>query len=76
MTVELLTKENCIQCSATKRALDKAGISYTERDVVEDEAALAEALALGYMAAPVVIVNGGAEHWSGFRPERIASLVA
>jgi glutaredoxin-like protein NrdH len=31
-------------------------------------------MALGYLQAPVVEVNG--EHWSGFRPERIQSLVA
>jgi len=29
---------------------------------------------LGYMQAPVVVTDDG--HWSGFRPDKIASLAA
>lgn len=76
MTVTVLSKPNCVQCAATTRKLDALGIDYTKRDVTEDSAAFDLAVSLGYMAAPVVIVDGTDEHWAGFRPERIAALVA
>jgi len=72
--VTVLSKPSCVQCTATERALTKQGTKYTKIDMTEDPAALELAKSLGYMAAPVVIV--GEEHWSGFRPERIAALAA
>jgi glutaredoxin-like protein NrdH len=76
MTITLLSKNACVQCSATKRALDKAGLEYTEINVTENEEAYDRAISLGHMAAPVVIVEETGENWAGFRPEKIASLVA
>ena len=32
MTITVYTKPNCVQCKATFRALDKAGIDYTAVD--------------------------------------------
>lgn len=76
MTVVVLSKPagTCPQCTATLRTLDKLGIEYVKRDVTEDEAALELAFSLGYQSAPVVIA--GDDHWSGFRPEKLAALVA
>ena len=37
-----------------------------------DDSARDYVMALGYLQAPVVEVDG--EHWSGFRPDRIRSL--
>ena len=48
--------------------------AYTLVDISMDDEARDYVLALGYLQAPVVEANG--EHWSGFRPERIRSLVA
>lgn len=76
MTVTVLSKPNCVQCVATTRTLDKMGIEYTKRDVTEDSDAFDLAIGLGYMAAPVVIVDGTDNHWAGFNPEKIAALVA
>lgn len=36
MTVTIYTKPACMQCNATHRALDKAGIDYTTVDITED----------------------------------------
>lgn len=72
----LYTKPGCVQCTATYRAMDDAGIEYDVVDVAEDDEALARIKALGYMAAPVVIAAGGRDHWSGFRPDKIATLQA
>lgn len=74
MAITVYTKPACMQCNATKKALDRAGLDYTLVDISLDEEARDYVLALGYLQAPVVEVGG--EHWSGFRPERIRALVA
>ncbi|WP_018296176.1 glutaredoxin-like protein NrdH [Corynebacterium lubricantis] len=73
MSITVYTKPACVQCTATKKALDKAGLEYNLVDISLDESARDYVLALGYLQAPVVEVDG--EHWSGFRPERIRTLV-
>ena len=72
MSITLYTKPACVQCNATKKALDRAGLEYTSVDVTLDEEARDYVMALGYVQAPVVEANG--EHWSGLRPERIKAL--
>lgn len=64
----------CMQCTATKRELDRRGIAYTSVDLTEDAAAMEKVRALGYAQAPVVIA--GDDHWAGFRPDKIAALDA
>ncbi|GAA5229130.1 glutaredoxin-like protein NrdH [Paeniglutamicibacter antarcticus] len=72
MTVTVYTKPACVQCNATYRALDKKGIVYQSVDISQDPAALERVRALGHMQAPVVITD--ADHWSGFRPDKIDEL--
>lgn len=72
MTVTVYTKPACVQCNATYRALDKKGITYKSVDISADPAALEHVLSLGYQQAPVVITD--ADHWSGFRPDKIEEL--
>lgn len=79
MTVEVYSKPACPQCNATHKALDKLKLAHPDLDVVHvdltlDPAAAAMVKELGYSSAPVVIA--GADHWSGFRPDRIAKLAA
>ena len=72
-TVTVYTKPACVQCTATKRALDKSGVAYTLVDIT-DPAARDHVIALGYRQAPVVVA--GDTHWSGFRPDMIKALAA
>ena len=72
MAITVYSKPNCVQCSATYRALDKAGLVYRTVDVALDVEALEQVRALGYAQAPVVMA--GEDHWSGFRPDRIKAL--
>jgi glutaredoxin-like protein NrdH len=72
MTVTIYSKPNCPQCTATYRALDKKNIEYTIVDLTQNPKAFEMVQSLGYLQAPVVIVNGS--HWSGFRPDKIATL--
>lgn len=74
MSITVFSKPNCVQCSATYRALDKHGLEYTVVDISIDPEALDTVKALGYQQAPVVFANG--DHWSGFRPDKIKVLVA
>lgn len=73
-TVTVYTKPNCVQCNATFKALDKAGIPHTKVDVTENAEALEYVTSLGYLQAPVVVA--GDDHWSGFSPDRIKKLAA
>lgn len=72
MTITVYSKPSCVQCAATKRALDRSGLDYREVDLSTDADALAAVKELGYLQAPVVVV--GDDHWSGFQPGRIAEL--
>ncbi|MFD4294562.1 glutaredoxin-like protein NrdH [Rhodococcus sp. NPDC058505] len=74
MSITVYTKPACVQCNATYRALDKAGVEYSVIDISEDAEARDYVMALGYLQAPVVVA--GDDHWSGFRPDRIKSLTA
>ncbi|ERI35396.1 hypothetical protein M707_21955 [Arthrobacter sp. AK-YN10] len=75
MTIQVftITDENgrdCSNCTATKRAMDKQGISYEAREMT---AAEREAFkAAGLLSAPVVVTDQ--ETWAGFRPDKILSL--
>lgn len=67
----------CMACRMTKRAMDKAGITYTEVDLTtQPEAHTYLTDELGYSEAPVCIVEDGTDqhHWSGFRPDAIKNL--
>ncbi|ONM49227.1 glutaredoxin-like protein NrdH [Nocardia donostiensis] len=72
MTVTVYTKPACVQCNATYKALDKAGVEYQVVDISQNDEARDYVMALGYLQAPVVVA--GDVHWSGFRPDRIKSL--
>ena len=63
-----------MQCNATYKALDKAGLPYEVVDITEDAAARDYVMSLGYLQAPVVVA--GDEHWSGFRPDRVKAVAA
>jgi glutaredoxin-like protein NrdH len=61
-----------MQCRATIRALEHAGLNFIEVDVTTDTQARDFVMSLGYLHAPVVVT--GSAHWSGFRPDRITEL--
>lgn len=71
-TVTVYSKPACVQCNATYGALDKKGIKYEVVDISQNAEALEYVRTLGYMQAPVVVTDQ--DHWSGFRPDKIAIL--
>jgi len=58
---------------ATQKELERKGIEFEYIDITKDEIANATVVGLGYMSVPVVIDDNG-NHWSGFRPDKIAGL--
>jgi glutaredoxin-like protein NrdH len=73
-TITVYTKPACVQCKAVFRTLDKMGAEYVRVDISTDSEAREYVMALGYLQTPVVYV-GPDNHHSGFRPDRLHSLV-
>lgn len=73
-TITVYSKPSCVQCTATYRAMDKLGMDYEIIDLVTDEQALLDVMALGHQQAPVVV--DGDQHWGGFRPDLIKAAAA
>lgn len=70
--VKLYSRPGCVQCAATEKILNKLGIDYTKvhvNDMIAEE--LREE---GFTALPVVHTPAGM--WSGFRPDKLATLAA
>lgn len=70
--VTVYSLPNCVQCDSTKRLLTRNEVSFNEVDLSQDSEAAAMVRELGYNAAPVVMA--GEDHWSGFRPDKLATL--
>lgn len=74
--VTVWTKPSCVQCTAVKRRLTKAGVPFTERDLTAEENAsdLEYFQKLGYRTAPIT------EHqkvaFPGFIPAEIDRVIA
>jgi len=70
--VTVYTLPACVQCDSTKRLLTRNSVEYQEIDLSKDADAMAMVRELGYSAAPIVMA--GEDHWSGFRPDKLATL--
>ena len=71
--IKVFSRPRCVQCNATYKKLDEAGITYEKVDASQSAEATDFVKSLGYMEAPVVYVNEFT-HWSGFRPDLIQKL--
>ncbi|MFS2221937.1 glutaredoxin-like protein NrdH [Pantoea sp. B65] len=72
MRIIIYTKDNCVQCNATKNAMDKKGLDYQLVNLDSEPAAVETLKSLGYRQLPVVMAAD--QHWSGFRPDKISAL--
>ncbi|WP_412057701.1 glutaredoxin-like protein NrdH [Bartonella sp. DGB2] len=71
--ITIYSKPNCVQCTATYRALDKHNIPYIVVDISENRDAQTLVENLGYRQVPVVFLDKD-NHWAGFRPDKLAAL--
>jgi glutaredoxin-like protein NrdH len=58
----------------TKRMLERNHVSYEAIDLSSSQEAVEKVRSLGYSSAPVVMA--GEDHWSGFRLDKLKSLIA
>lgn len=72
--VTVYSKDDCKQCELTQDVMGNKGIEF-EVKPLEDPQNLAAVKAMGYMSAPVVVATAD-NHWAGFRPDLIGSLVS
>ena len=68
------TKNNCVQCDATKRMMDKLGVEYDTVNISDNPEELDKLIEMGYRAAPVVV--SGEDSWAGFQPDKITTLAS
>lgn len=78
MSITVYIKSNCIQCTQTKKLLDKLELPYNTISVEEDTNAYDYVVNhLEYKAAPVIVISEDEltiDHWSGFNPEKLNGL--
>ena len=72
MRITIYTRKDCVQCHATKRALESRGFEFEMINVDLVPEAADTLRAEGFRQLPVVIA--GETRWSGFRPDMINRL--
>lgn len=72
MRIIIYTRNDCVQCHATKRALENRGFAFETVNVDLLPEAAETLRAQGFRQLPVVIA--GDTRWSGFRPDMINRL--
>lgn len=74
MSFIIYTRNNCVQCHATKRAMESRGMVFEMVNIDQQPEAAETLRAQGFRQLPVVIA--GETRWSGFRPDMINRLSA
>ncbi|RJT20370.1 glutaredoxin-like protein NrdH [Buttiauxella izardii] len=74
MRITIYTRNDCVQCHATRRAIESCGFAFELINLDLNPEAADDLRALGYRQLPVVITEQ--ESWSGFRPDLINRLRA
>lgn len=72
MRITIYTRNDCVQCHATKRAIESRGFTYELINLDLTPEAADELRALGFRQLPVVVTEQ--DSWSGFRPDMINRL--
>ena len=74
MSIIIYTRNNCVQCHATKRAMESRGMVFEMVNIDQQPEAAETLRAQGFRQLPVVIA--GETRWSGFRPDMINRVSA
>lgn len=70
--ITVYTKPGCMPCKMTCHKLMQMGVPHKLTDVTLNDDDMAVVIGLGYREMPVVV--NGDDHWSGFRPDKLAAL--
>lgn len=74
MIIIIYTRNDCVQCHATKRAMESRGVAFEMVNIDQQPEAADILRAQGFRQLPVVVA--GETSWSGFRPDMINRLAA
>lgn len=74
MRITIYTRNDCVQCHATKRAMESRGVEFEMVNIDLDPEAADTLREQGFRQLPVVIA--GETSWSGFRPDMINRLLS
>ncbi|AMA06186.1 glutaredoxin-like protein NrdH [Enterobacter asburiae] len=74
MSIIIYTRNDCVQCHATKRAMESRGVAFEMVNVDQVPEAADTLRKQGFRQLPVVVA--GETSWSGFRPDMINRLSA
>ena len=72
MRITIYTRNDCMQCHATRRAIESRGLTFELINLDLHPEAADDLRAQGYRQLPVVVTEQ--ESWSGFRPDMINRL--
>lgn len=72
MRITIYTRNDCMQCHATRRAIESRGLTFELINLDLHPEAAEDLRAQGYRQLPVVVTEQ--ESWSGFRPDMINRL--
>lgn len=72
MRIIIYTRNDCVQCHATRRAMESRGLAFEMVNVDQQPDAADILREQGFRQLPVV--NAGDLRWSGFRPDMINRL--
>ena len=72
MSIIIYTRNDCVQCHATKRAMESRGVAFEMVNIDQQPEAADTLRAQGFRQLPVV--GAGETSWSGFRPDMINRL--
>ena len=72
MRIIIYTRNDCVQCHATKRAMESRGVEFEMVNIDQVPEAADTLRDQGFRQLPVVIA--GDTSWSGFRPDMINRL--
>ena len=74
MSIIIYTRNDCVQCHATKRAMESRGVDFEMVNIDLVPEAADTLRAQGFRQLPVVVA--GETSWSGVRPDMINRLAA
>lgn len=72
-TITVYSAPGCKQCRATKKHIERRGMTYNEIDISTNEEAREFILEQGFQQVPVVDLGNG-DMFYGFRPDRIDAV--
>lgn len=72
MIITIYTRNDCVQCHATKCAIESRGLAFELVNLDNHPEVIDDLRAQGFRQLPVVITD--AFSWSGFRPDMINRL--